>query len=222
MLTFFRLNSLPDSLLLATLLLGAIGFVAAVILFFASKFFYVEEDPLIDEVSNCLPLANCGGCGFPGCKGLAEAIVKAGSMNGLICPAGNNKINSDIAKLLDIEAVASIPCVAVLHCNEKCNNASVKAIYDSAISCAFAATISAGKNACPYGCLSFGDCVSVCKFDAISVNSETRFPEIDEKKCTGCSACVKVCPRNLIEIIERDIFEDCNYEACIKLKLKKI
>jgi Na+-translocating ferredoxin:NAD+ oxidoreductase RNF subunit RnfB len=205
---------MSNPILLAAFLLGAIGLIAAVILFFVSKLFYVSEDPLIEEVTDCLPLANCGGCGFPGCKGLAEAIVNAGSMNGLVCPAANDKTLADIAEVLGIEAVAVIPHIAVLHCNGSCTNAPVKAFYDSALSCAYAASIFAGESACPYGCLGCGDCISVCKFDAISMNPETKLPKIDEHQCTGCSACVKACPRNLIEIRKKDKLGRRVFVAC--------
>ena len=49
--------------------LSAIGLIAALILYFASQKFKVYEDPRIDEVEESLPKANCGGCGFPGCRG---------------------------------------------------------------------------------------------------------------------------------------------------------
>jgi Na+-translocating ferredoxin:NAD+ oxidoreductase RNF subunit RnfB len=205
---------MSNIILLATLLLGTIGLTAAIILFFVSKTFYVYEDPRIGQVADKLPLANCGGCGYPGCKGLAEAIVKAGSMKGLVCPAGNDKTMADIAEVLDIEIVETIPHIAVLHCNGSCANAPTKAFYDSALSCTFAASIYAGESACPYGCLSCGDCVAVCKFDAIFMNSETKLPKINEYKCTGCSACVKVCPRNLIEIRKKDIYGRRVFVAC--------
>lgn len=201
-------------ILLAALLLGTIGLIAAMILFFVSKFFYVEEDPLIEEVLDCLPLAHCGGCGYPGCKGLAEAIVKAGSMQGLVCPAGNDKTIADIAEVLGIEAVAVIPHIAVLHCNGSYTNAPEKAFYDSALNCAYAASIFAGESACPYGCLGCGDCVAACKFDAIFINPETKLSKIDEYQCTGCSACVKVCPRNLIEIRKKDKYGRRVFVAC--------
>jgi Na+-translocating ferredoxin:NAD+ oxidoreductase RNF subunit RnfB len=203
-----------NHILLAALLLGAIGLIAAIILFFVSKLFYVHEDPLIEEVAECLPLANCGGCGFPGCKGLAEAIVNAGSMKGLVCPAGNDKTFTDIAEALGIETVVMIPHIAVLHCNGSCTNAPEKAFYNSALSCAYAASIFVGKSGCVYGCLGCGDCVSVCKFDAIFMNPETKLPKINEYKCTGCSACVKVCPRNLIEIRKKDKLGRRVFVAC--------
>lgn len=205
---------MSNPILLAALLLGAIGLIAAIILFFVSKVFNVDEDPIIEEVTDKLPLANCGGCGFPGCKGLAEAIVKAGSMKGLICPASNDKIIADIAEVLGIEAMTIIPHIAVLHCNGTCTHAPLKAFYDSAPTCAYAASLFAGESACPYGCLGCGDCISVCKFNAIFMNPETKLPKIDEEKCVGCSACVKMCPRNLIEIRKKDTLDRRIYVAC--------
>jgi hypothetical protein len=78
-------------ILFSLITLGAIGSLAAVILYFAAKKFYVFEDPRIDEVEAALPAANCGGCGFPGCRGFADACVKADTMDGLNCPVGEPK-----------------------------------------------------------------------------------------------------------------------------------
>ena len=78
-------------ILIAVIVLGAIGLIAAVVLFAASKKFAVYEDPRIAQVGELLPGANCGGCGFPGCSGMADALVKgadAGSLDGLMCPVG--------------------------------------------------------------------------------------------------------------------------------------
>jgi len=203
-----------STVILAASLLGAIGLVAAVILFFISKAFHVYEDPRIELVVEKLPLANCGGCGFPGCKGLAEAIIKAGSMDGLMCPAGNDKTISDIAQILGIEIVAANPRLAVLRCNGNCGNAPAKAFYDSALSCAYADSIFAGESACPYGCLGCGDCVSACRFDAIFIDTNTKLATINEEKCVGCSACVKVCPRKLLEIRKKGKLGRRIYVAC--------
>ena len=78
-------------MLIAVIVLGAIALVAAAVLFVCSKKFAVKEDPRIAQVSAVLPQANCGGCGFPGCSGMADALVKAadgGSLDGLNCPVG--------------------------------------------------------------------------------------------------------------------------------------
>ena len=63
-------------ILIAVLVLGAIGLIAALVLYVCSKKFAVYEDPRIAQVTEQLPGANCGGCGFAGCGGLADALVK--------------------------------------------------------------------------------------------------------------------------------------------------
>ena len=53
-----------DFILIAVAVLGAIGLIAALVLFVCSKKFAVYEDPRIAQVTEQLPGANCGGCGF--------------------------------------------------------------------------------------------------------------------------------------------------------------
>ena len=190
-------------ILVAVISLGAIGLIAAVILYVASKKFAVYEDPRIAQVAEVLPQANCGGCGFPGCNGFAAACVKAadaGSLEGKLCPAGGTPTMEKIAAILGMEAVASEPKIAVVRCNGSCENRPRTAQYDGAKSCAIAHATSGGETGCAFGCLGCGDCVAACKFDAIHMNPETGLPEVDEEKCTACGACAKACPRRIIEI----------------------
>ena len=89
-------------ILIAVIVLGAIGLIAALVLFAASKKFAVYEDPRIAQVSELLPGANCGGCGFAGCGGMADALVKgadAGSIDGLSCPVGGAAVMGQVADL---------------------------------------------------------------------------------------------------------------------------
>ncbi len=198
----------------AAVILGIIAMIAAVILFFVSKAFKVIEDPRIDDVAGFLPGANCGGCGFAGCRNLAEAIVKAGTLEGFGCPAGGNEVNTNIAAVMGIESTDSNSMIAVVRCNGSCQNAPAKSIYDGAPSCAFASSIFVGESACPSGCLGYADCVSVCNFNAIRIDPETKLPMVSNEYCVGCGACVKVCPRQLIELRDkgkkdRRIFVSC-------------
>jgi len=85
--------------------LCVLGAILAVILFLIAQKFKVYEDPRIDEVEAQLPGANCGGCGLPGCRGFAEACVKAESLGSLFCPAGGNAAMSKIAEVLGRVAV---------------------------------------------------------------------------------------------------------------------
>ena len=107
-------------ILIAVLVLGAIGLIAALVLYVCSKKFYVYEDPRIAQVTEQLPGANCGGCGFAGCGGLADALVKgadAGSLDGLMCPVGGQEVMGKVADLLGMAIANGEPMVAVVRCN---------------------------------------------------------------------------------------------------------
>ncbi len=190
-------------ILIAVIVLGSIGLVAALILFFAAKKFAVHEDERIGQVQEVLPGANCGGCGYPGCSGFAGACVKAadkGSLEGLLCPVGGQPVMEKVADILGMKAEASAPKVAVVRCNGTCESRPRIAEFDGAQSCRVQNMLGSGETACGYGCLGCGDCVAACQFDAIRMNPETGLPEVDEEKCTACGACSKACPRGIIEI----------------------
>ncbi|MGL5894078.1 MAG: RnfABCDGE type electron transport complex subunit B, partial [Bacteroidales bacterium] len=148
-------------ILIAVMLLGAVGAVGAVILYFVAQKFKVYEDPRIAEVEEALPAANCGGCGFPGCKGFADACVKADSLEGLLCPVGGADVMSKVASILGREAVAADPMIAVVRCNGSCENRPRTNKYDGATSCAVASALYGGESGCSFGCHGLGDCVSV-------------------------------------------------------------
>ncbi len=187
-------------ILIAVISLGVIALVLAAILYAASKKFAVYEDPRIAQVGEVLPQANCGGCGYPGCSGFADACVKAGSLEGKSCPVGGQSVMSQIASILGLDAAETEPKVAVVRCSGTCAVRPRTNQYDGAKSCAIAAALYGGETGCSYGCLGCGDCVAVCQFDAIRMNPETGLPEVEEAQCTACAACVKACPKSIIEI----------------------
>ncbi len=189
-----------DFILFAFASLGTIGSVSAIVLYIASKKFEVYEDPKIAEIQDSLPAANCGGCGFPGCAGFAAACAKSDSLDDLYCPVGGSETMTKIAGILGKTVVAATPMVAVVRCNGSCANRTQTNIYDGASTCAIASSLYGGETGCSYGCLSMGDCVKVCPFDAIHMNPETNLPEVDDEKCTACKACVKACPKLLIQL----------------------
>lgn len=201
-------------ILFTVLTLVALGVFAAIILYFVAQKFKVYEDPRIDEVEAMLPGANCGGCGFPGCRGLADALVKQDDISTLYCPVGGAANMKQVADHLGKSAPEKEPEVAVVRCNGTCANRPRTSVFDGAASCAVVAATYGGETACTFGCLGKGDCTVVCNFDAIHMNPETGLPEVDEEKCTACSACVKACPKILIELRKkgpkgRRIFVSC-------------
>lgn len=190
-------------ILIAVIVLGAIGLVSAVVLFVASKRFAVYEDPRISEVAAVLPQANCGGCGYPGCSGFAGACVKAadkGSIDGKLCPVGGQAVMERVAGILGMQASAAAPKVAVVRCSGSCDARPHGVEFDGVHSCRIQNMTGMGETQCLYGCLGEGDCEHVCLFGAIKVNPVTRIAEVDETLCTGCGTCTKACPRGIIEL----------------------
>lgn len=169
--------------------LGIIGCLSAIILYVAAQKFKVFEDPRIDQVEALLPGANCGGCGFPGCRGFAEGCVKAETMEGLFCPVGGSPVMDKVAAALGRAAEKVEPMVAVVRCNGTCANRPKTTHYDGTPNCRIAANLYGGETGCSFGCLGYGDCVAACKFDAIKIDPVTNLPVVDEDKCTACSAC---------------------------------
>lgn len=190
-------------ILIAIISLGGIGAAGAALLYATSKKFEVYEDPKVTEVQEALPAANCGGCGFPGCAGFANACVNADTLDGLNCPVGGSAVMDKVATILGKELGKADPTVAVVRCSGTCDARPRTNRYDGATSCAIAASLYGGETGCSFGCLGLGDCELSCDFDAIHINPVTKLPEVIEDKCTSCGACVKACPKMIIELRKR-------------------
>ncbi len=188
------------SLIWTIVILTCLGLLLAVLLYLLAKKFKVDEDPRIDDVEKTMPGANCGGCGFAGCRAFAEAAVKSDTLDGIFCPVGGNDVMKKVATILGREVKDKAPMVAVVRCNGTCEFRPRTNVYDGVSSCKVKAALYAGDTACAYGCLGCGDCVSACEFGALSMDPETGLPVVDESKCISCGACVKACPKNLIEL----------------------
>ena len=181
-------------------IITVLGLLLALVLYLVAKKFKVEEDPRIDEVEKVMPGANCGGCGFAGCRAFAEAAVKSPDLEGIFCPVGGNDVMAKVAAILGYEVKAKAPQVAVVRCNGTCEARPRVNEYDGFASCAVKAALYTGDTACAYGCLGCGDCVAACQFGALSMDPATGLPVVDETKCTACGACVKACPKRIIEL----------------------
>ena len=169
----------------------------AVGLTIASVKLHVEQDPRIDEVEKATPGANCGGCGYAGCAAFAKAVVEGKApVNG--CTVGGQACAEAIAKIMGISFEVSVKTRPIIHCTAYDYNRKGKKPYLGVERCSEANLLTAIQG-CAYGCLGFGDCVEACKFDALHI--ENGLPIFDYSKCTSCGACVKACPRNLIELI---------------------
>ena len=186
-------------ILIPIMILGGMGFIFAVGLSYASKKFAVEVDSRIEQVEGALAGINCGACGYPGCKGLAEAIV-AGTAEIDKCGPGGVDSVREISDIMGIEMGKVISKVAVAQCQGGCEQAQTKFDYQGVEDCRAAQMVGAGFKSCSYGCLGFGSCAEECPFDAIAM-SENGLPVVDEEKCTACGVCVVTCPRDIMALI---------------------
>ena len=203
------------TLILTITVLSLLGVIAAIVLYYVAQKFKVYEDPRIDDVEKMLPGANCGGCGYPGCRGLADALVKAENLEDLSCPVGGSPTMVSIASYLGKAVEEKEPMVAVVRCGGDCDKRAKLNDYDGERRCAIASSLYSGETGCSSGCLGMGDCVAVCKFGAISVNPKTQLVEVDEDKCTACGKCVTACPKMIIELRKKGVKGRRVFVSCI-------
>lgn len=155
----------------------------------------VPVDPRQAALADLLPQANCGGCGFPSCAEYARALAENRTTADR-CTVGGPQVTVALAKYLGISIAPTAPYRPVIHCSAKRSDRLGQGDYNGIPTCT-AANVIGGVQGCTYGCLGFGDCVTVCDFDAIHMDD--GLPVIDYERCTGCGACVNACPRHIIE-----------------------
>lgn len=170
---------------------------AGLVLGWAKRAFHVETDPRIEAVTEALPGANCGGCGFVGCGSYAEAVVEQGA-DCALCPVGGEGCAQALADIMGRDLLPSWPMRPVAHCRATLDQRLKRSPYLGENTCS-AANLVAGVQGCAYGCMGFGDCVRACAFDAIHVVDGVAV--VDYEVCSGCGACAKVCPRNIISMV---------------------
>jgi Na+-translocating ferredoxin:NAD+ oxidoreductase subunit B len=179
-------------------LLGCIGLFFGIGLAIAAQKFQVESNPLIEEVLESLPLANCGGCGYPGCEGYAIEVVTNPDVPPNLCFPGKDKVAEKVAALTGKKKATVEDTMAVVRCSRIEGRVSHKHHYIGFSSCTAASLGFGGPSACQYACVGLGECAEACPFDAIEMVD--NFPVISADKCVSCGVCVKTCPKQIIEI----------------------
>lgn len=186
------------SIVYSVVALAGLGLVFGILITFASKKFEVQKDERVGKITELLPGANCGGCGYAGCGAYAQAIVDGNAEPNLCnsCPSENL---GKIAGILGVEIKASEPVKAYVMCCGNSENTTEKYLYDGVKNCVSAMKISGGFKSCIYACLGFGNCADVCANSAIKITDGVA--EIIGEKCGGCGACVNACPKGLIKLV---------------------
>lgn len=193
---------MATNVLIAAALIGGVGLFVGVFLGIAAIKFHVEVDPKEEEVLKALPGNNCGGCGFPGCSGLAAAIAK-GEAKVDACPVGGEPVGKVIAGIMGVEAGDNVRTTAFVKCQGNCDRTHLDYDYSGSEDCGMLMFVpNGGPKSCNYGCLGYGNCVKACPFDAIHVVNGVAV--VDEEACKSCGKCVAACPKHLIEIVPYD------------------
>ena len=143
--------------LIEVLTLGGIGAAASAGLYWASKKFYVYVDPKEEDIYEILPHVDCAGCGFPGCRPFASAVIR-GEAPVTGCTVGGGKTAQDVATIMGVDlTVSSERKIARLYCEGGCAEAKKRFVYEGIKDCKAAVLVGGGDKACTFGCLGYGD-----------------------------------------------------------------
>jgi len=184
-------------LLIPVATMTALGFLFSLGLVLAYKKLRVEEDPRVEKIAQALPQANCGACGFSGCRAFAVGVVQ-GKADPAGCPVGGEQTALALSDIMGVEAGEVVRQVARIHCRGTRDAAKDRGAYLGISTCR-AAHLIGGNKQCSYGCMGYGDCVRACPFEAMAMG-EDGLPVVWEDRCTACGKCVDACPRNIIEL----------------------
>ena len=191
-----------SAIVTAVVVVGGVGLFLGIFLGIASIVFKVAVDEKEEAVLGVLPGNNCGGCGYPGCSGLAAAIAK-GEAPVNACPVGGDPVGKKIAAIMGVEAGESVRMTAFVKCAGDCDKTTKIYEYSGVEDCGMVRYVpDGGAKSCNYGCLGYGNCVSACPFDAIHIVN--GIAKVDKEKCKACGKCVAACPKQLIELIPYD------------------
>lgn len=151
--------------------LTVLGVALGGLLSIAARLLRVESNPLVDEVETMLPGLQCGQCGYPGCRGAAEALA-IGQATVQLCPPGGTALAMKLAEKLHVAvdlsgAAEKTPLIAVVE---------------------------------EGGCIGCTKCLQVCPTDAI-VGAAKQMHTVIPNACVGGAKCVVVCPTDCITMV---------------------
>ncbi|MBP1582354.1 MAG: RnfABCDGE type electron transport complex subunit B [Victivallales bacterium] len=209
--------------MLGALIFLLIGIVVGLAVALVVKFFGVQGNPLLEQISELMPGANCGGCGYAGCASYAKALAEREARPGA-CPSMSKEAAHQIAVLTGMHEEEREPMTAVVLCSGDEDKASRRAGYNGVNNCRDAVLVAQGAKSCSYGCLGLGACAQVCQFGAIEI-TEHHIAVVHPELCRACGRCVAACPKHLIKLVPKSmpvqVFCSSPERGAVKLKYCK-
>ncbi len=127
--------------------------------------------------------------------------MAAGEAEPNLCPVGGAAVAAKLGEILGVSVGSIEPKRAVVKCRGHLQTSEYIMDYDGPKTCQAAKLLYDGRTSCNFACLGYGDCTRACEYDAIHIVD--HIAKVNEDLCIGCSACAKVCPNSILEILPR-------------------
>lgn len=186
------------AILIAALIMSILGLLFGALLGITGRVFAVPSNPKVEALRECLPGANCGACGYPGCDGYASAVAEGKAEVGS-CAVGGPNCTAKMSEIMGVTASASVRMIATVACQGYGDHCATKN-YQGISDCVAAKLVNNGTKACQYACLGLGTCERACPFDAIHIDPVKKIAVVDKAKCQGCKKCVAACPQHVLSM----------------------
>lgn len=210
------------AILTAAIVISVLGLAFGALLGVTDRVFRTPSNPTADALRECLPGANCGACGYPGCDGYAVAVAEGKAPVGA-CAVGGAPCAAKMAAIMGVDAGETVRMVATVACQGSAEHCGDKGEYQGMTDCVAASLVNGGTKLCQYACLGLGTCERACPFDAIHIDPLKKIAVVDKEKCQGCKKCVAACPQHVLSMqpADRVVTVGChNPEKRVALKEK--
>lgn len=180
-----------SAILIAALVMSVLGLLFGALLGVTGRVFKVPVNEKAEALRECLPGANCGACGFPGCDGYAAAVADGKAEVGA-CAVGGPACAAKMGEIMGVSVSASVRMVASVACQGYGDHCKPKADYQGMTDCVAASLVNNGTKACQYACLGLGTCERACPFDAIHIDPIKQIAVVDEEKCQPVKSALRL------------------------------
>ena len=142
-----------------------------------------HQNKLIDQLEDILPQTQCTKCGYPDCRGYAEAMASGDALPNRCPPGGVEGIKRLTKALIQIYPQDAFDLHSTIDPECGVERPRPIAFID------------------PQKCIGCTLCIQACPVDAI-VGASKQMHVVLTEWCTGCDLCIPPCPVDCISMID--------------------